>query len=63
MNGSPLQRCIQFRPALLGTQILFEEDDAEGMITDENQCEIYVESPLFTGWMSKAVFWDLSGNE
>lgn len=33
------------------------------MITDENQCEIYVESPLFTGWMSKAVFWDLSGNE
>jgi hypothetical protein len=50
-----------FEPTLLGTQIVFEEGETEGMITDETQCEVFVESPLFTGWMSKAIFWELSG--
>jgi hypothetical protein len=52
-----------FQPTLLGTEIIFEEADAEGMITDENECEILIESDLFTGWMSKALFWELSGAE
>lgn len=52
-----------FQPVLLGTEIVFEDNDTPGMITDENECEIYVESELFTGWMSKAVFWELSGSD
>ncbi len=52
-----------FQPSLLGTPIIFEEDDTEGMITDENECEVFIQSDLFTGWMSKALFWDLSGAE
>lgn len=63
MNTTPLHGCVQFRPTLLGTAIVFEEEDSEGMITDENECEIYVESSLFTGWISKAVFWDVCGAE
>lgn len=51
------------QPTLLGTELTFEEGDISGMITDENPCEIFVESDLFTGWMSKAVFWELSGAE
>lgn len=50
-----------FRPSLLGTEIVFEEGDCEGMITDENECDIFVESSLFTGWIPKAMFWELSG--
>jgi hypothetical protein len=52
-----------FQPTLLGTEIVFEEAEARGMITDENECEVFVESDLFTGWMSKALFWELSGTE
>lgn len=52
-----------FQPTLLGTEIVFEEADAKGMITDENECEVFIESSLFTGWMSKALFWELSGAE
>lgn len=52
-----------FQPTLLGTQVVFEESDAEGMITDENDCEIFIQSDVFTGWMSKALFWELSGAE
>lgn len=52
-----------FQPVLLGTQLVFEEEDIKGMITDENQCDVFVESVLFTGWMSKATFWELSGSE
>ena len=52
-----------YQPTLLGTEIIFEEGDAPGMITDENLCEVFVESDLFTGWMSKALFWELSGAE
>jgi hypothetical protein len=64
---SPQMRALKpirpFQPTLLGTAIVFEEEDAQGMITDENECEIFVESSLFTGWMSKALFWELSGAE
>jgi hypothetical protein len=53
----------EFQPTLLGTEIVFEEADVKGMITDETECEVFVESSLFTGWMSKALFWELSGAE
>jgi hypothetical protein len=52
-----------FQPTLLGTEIIFEEGDVAGMITDENECEVFIESDQFTGWTSKAIFWELSGVE
>jgi hypothetical protein len=52
-----------FQPILLGTEVVFEEGDCKGMITDETACEIYVESDLYTGWMSKALFWEWGGAE
>lgn len=52
----------EFQPKLLGTQIVFQ-DEGDGMITDENESEIYIESSFFTGWMSKAEFWELIGVE
>lgn len=52
---------LSFQPTLLGTELVFEEGDSKGMITDETECEIFVESALFTGWISKALFWELSG--
>jgi hypothetical protein len=60
---SDSQPGIVFAPTLLGTQLTFEEGEVEGMITDETQCEVFVESAQFTGWMSKALFWELSGAE
>ena len=45
-----------FQPTLLGTPIFFE-DEGEGMITDENATEIFIESRFFTGWMLKTEFW------
>jgi hypothetical protein len=63
MNTPSIHGCLEFRPTLLGTEIVFEEDDTKGMITDETLCEIYIESALFTGWMSKALFWTLCGSE
>ena len=54
---------LTFRPTLLGTVISFEDDGSEGMITDETECEIFIQSDFFTGWMSKASFWDLAGAE
>lgn len=52
-----------FQPVLLGTEIIFEDDETTGMITDETDCEVFVQSSTFTGWMSKALFWELSGSE
>ena len=63
MNPISIRGSEAFQPTLLGTEIVFEEGDAPGMITDENACEIFVESEPFTGWMSKALFWELSGAE
>ena len=51
-----------FQPTLLGTPVLFQ-DEGTGMITDENETEIYIESDFFTGWMLKAEFWELLGTD
>lgn len=51
-----------FQPTMLGTTIIFQ-DEGEGMITDENESEIFIESDFFTGWMSKADYWELLGVE
>ncbi|HVT74380.1 MAG TPA: hypothetical protein VHD61_14685 [Lacunisphaera sp.] len=50
-----------FQPTMLGTQVLFEGDDRPGMITNETETDIYIESDFFTGWMSKPEFFDLLG--
>lgn len=47
---------------MLGTVVVFQ-DEGSGMITDETECEIYIESDFFTGWMSKADYFDLLGFE
>ena len=52
-----------FQPSLLGTEIVFEEGESEGMITDENEHSVFVESTIFTGWIPKPVFWELSGTD
>jgi len=48
-----------FQPSLLGTAIVFEEGDTEGMITDETESAVFIESSLFTGWIPKATFFAL----
>lgn len=48
----------QFQTTLLGTEVVFEEGDTPGMITDETETAIYVESDFFTGWMTKWEFLD-----
>jgi hypothetical protein len=52
----------EFQPRLLGTPVLFQ-DEGPGMITDENETEIFIESGFFTGWMLKTEFWELLGIE
>jgi hypothetical protein len=39
------------------------QGEGSGMITDENETDIYIESDFFTGWMLKAEFWELLGTE
>ncbi len=56
MNG-------QFQPTMLGMPISFQDEPGEGMITDENETEIFIEHPFFTGWMPKAEFYELLGIE
>jgi hypothetical protein len=51
-----------FQPTLLGSPVVFQ-DEGEGMITDENETDIYIESDFFTGWMLKAEFWELLGTD
>jgi hypothetical protein len=51
-----------FQPTLLGTPILFQ-DEGGGMITDENEFDIFIESEFFTGWMPKTEFFELLGVE
>lgn len=48
---------------MLGQTFAFEGEECEAMITDENEFAIFVESSFFTGWMSKADFWDSLGYE
>jgi hypothetical protein len=49
-----------FQPTMLGMIVKFQ-DAGQGMITDENESEIYIESEFFTGWMSKPDFWEALG--
>lgn len=51
-----------FQPTMLGTNIRFLEGGV-GMITDENESEIFIESDYFTGWITKAEFWEALGIE
>jgi hypothetical protein len=51
-----------FQPTLLGTTVIFQ-DEGTGMITDETESDIYIESSFFTGWMSKPEFWEALGVE
>jgi hypothetical protein len=51
-----------FQPRLLGMGVRFQDEGA-GMITDENETEIFIESAFFTGWMLKTEFWELLGVE
>ena len=64
---NPIESTDSFQPTLLGTPIAFQAEgsgiEGTGMITDENETEIYIESDFFTGWMSKAAFWEALGVE
>lgn len=42
-------------------QIVHFEDEGSGMITDETLTDIFVESDFYTGWMSKAEFFEALG--
>ena len=57
-----IERTDSFQPTLLGTSVIFQ-DEGSGMITDETESEIYIESGFFTGWMSKPEFWEALGIE
>lgn len=52
-----------FQPTLLGTPVSFQNEEGEGMITNETPTEIFIQSPFFTGWMNKAEFYALLGTE
>jgi hypothetical protein len=58
-NGNLLH---DFQPTMLGSIVRFEEG-LPGMITDESRTDIFIESDVFTGWMSKAEFWEALGIE
>lgn len=51
-----------FKPTLLGTTFSFQ-GEGRGMITDETEDSIWIESAFFTGWMSKAEFNEAWGVE
>ena len=53
---------LEFQPTLQGTTVVFQ-DAGQGMITDEDETDIFIESDVFTGWMSKAEFWEALGVE
>jgi ribosomal protein L31 len=52
-----------FQPTMLGTLVYFDQEAGKGMITDETVDEIYIEHPFFTGWMSKAEYFESLGVE
>lgn len=48
-----------FQPTLLGTEIIWESDPDggdPGMVTDETQDSVFIESDFFTGWITKPLF-------
>jgi hypothetical protein len=56
-------KTMTFQPTLLGTELIFEHDEEEGMIEDEDECRVFIRSPIFTGWVSKALFYEYAGFE
>lgn len=52
----------EFQPTLLGTTVSLG-GEATGMVTDETETSIFIESDFFTGWMSKPEFWESLGIE
>lgn len=65
-DGSPLP---EFQPTMLGHVIYWGDEQGNilgsGIITDENETEIYIESTLegekADGWMSKAEYFESLG--
>jgi hypothetical protein len=53
-----MQGLDMFQPTLLGTEFV-DEDGRDGMVTDETEDSVYLESPLFTGWANKESFFAL----
>lgn len=47
---------------LKGMIVAFQ-DECEGVIKEENEDSILIESSFFTGWMSKVEFWEMWGTE
>jgi hypothetical protein len=60
---SKAQSGEMFQPTLLGTPVVFQDEGLPGMITDETESDVYIESDFFTGWMSKPEFWEALGVE
>jgi hypothetical protein len=51
-----------FQPTLLG-MIVRIQDAGVGMVTNETPTDLFIESDGFTGWISKAEFWEAWGVE
>jgi hypothetical protein len=60
--NTPQEELQGFTPTLLGTIIHFQHAE-DGMITDESETDIFIESDFYTGWMPKPVFWESLGIE
>ncbi|MES2367000.1 MAG: hypothetical protein V4563_14085 [Pseudomonadota bacterium] len=45
---------------MIGTRVEFQ-DEGSGVITNETEDSIYIESDFFTGWMFKAEYFELLG--
>lgn len=47
-----------WKPYLLGTRLRIRigGTDEEGLITDQTPFDVFIESPLLTGWVGDAVF-------
>ncbi len=48
-------------PRFLGFSLMIE--GREGMVTDENPDEVYIESVPFTGWIEKPEFFERIGKD
>ena len=48
--------------SLKGKDVEFQ-DEGSGIIADENDDSIYIESEFFTGWMLKTEYFELLGVE
>ena len=48
---------------LKGLKFSFQDECDDGEILEENEDSILIRSSFFTGWMSKAEFWEMWGTE